>query len=108
MAKDPYYTALYRAKKEYYTGRPDLVALKDTKKGWKGWVDNMSKRWMVKILTSHAWEIMRRSEGLPVNPHHGYIPPKPIDTEEQREVLERVVPNLLRGIRMGEPCTPAS
>jgi len=99
MARDPYYTSLYKAKKEYYLNRPDLVEQKDSKKGWKGWIDNMAKRWLIKLLISHAWEIIRRSEGLPVNPHHGYIEPKPEGFNPNDPKFCRILENLKNGIR---------
>lgn len=74
MAKDPYYYPLYKQKKEYLTTRPDLDK---TAKGYKGHIDNLAKRWLMKILISHAWEILRKAEGLTINPHQGYIGPKP-------------------------------
>lgn len=98
MARDPYYTALYKAKKEYYLNRPDLVEEKD-KKGWKGHIDNMAKRWLTKLLISHAWEIIRKSEGLLVNPHHSYIPPKPENLIQFKLDFENIIRKLLKGER---------
>lgn len=86
MAKDPYYTELYHAKKLYLTNREDLVAQKD-KKGWKGHVDSMAKRWMEKLVIGHAWEIIRKTERLSINPHHSYIPLKPKDKLMMAKIL---------------------
>lgn len=80
MAKDPYYTQLYKLKKEYYANRPDIAAKKDTERGWKGHVDNMAKRYMLKLIISHALEVISLSEGYDISnlhSHRGYIPPPP-------------------------------
>lgn len=63
------------------------------KRGWKGWVDNMAKRWLMKILTSHAVEIICKAEGKPiVSEHHPHIPVKPESEVDQK----RVIINFLR------------
>lgn len=59
------------------------------KRGWKGWVDNMAKRWLMKILASHAVEIICKAEGKPiVSEHHPHIPIKP-ETDVEQDVVIR-------------------
>lgn len=88
---DPYYSAIYRIKKEYYRERPDLISKK--KKGFNAHTDRMAKRIMAKIIVSHAFELLQRDRGMIVEPiansHRNPIPIKPADLDEQKQVLER-------------------
>ena len=72
MKKDPYYLPLAKAKKEYY-----LTKLPEDEKGRKKHAQDRAYLWLGHLLVSHAWEVYRRYERLPVNPHRTYIPPKP-------------------------------
>jgi len=82
LKRDDYYFPLYQAKREYYlTKRHDLRSPKR--------INAMSFRWLIKLLISHAWELIRKAEGLPINPHHNYIPPKPENPSEALLILER-------------------
>jgi hypothetical protein len=41
-------------------------------------IDSMAKRWLTKLILSHALQIMREAEGLDtknLKSHRGYIPP---------------------------------
>ena len=81
---DPYYRKIYDLKKEYYENRPDILAEKETnKKSWKKHVHLRAFRFMLKIILSHALEIIRQEEGLEFpRPHRWYIPIKPDVTQE--------------------------
>ena len=61
--------------------------------GWDGWMNSMGVRFMMKILISHALEIMRRAEGYQVNPveqfHRNPLPIKPKDPARIPVLLER-------------------
>lgn len=105
MARDPYYSALIKAKKEYLANRPDLAAKKLTEKGWKGHINNMALRWLTQILISHAIEVIRRSENLEVYPRRNYIPVKPTDPFTTQQVLKQILPVIKQG---GEPRALAS
>jgi len=123
MAKDSYYPAIYQAKKEYYLKTrkmeeflqdpakcPDYEACLQARKRvaerlgrkvkkapCKGHIDNMAKRYMLKILLSHALQIIREAAGYDVSAlksHRGYIKPK-----ESAE--ERPDSRLLNNIRLG-------
>lgn len=80
---DPYYRKIYDLKKEYYENRPDIIAEKETnKKSWKKHLHLRAFRFMLKILVSHALEIIRQEEGLEFpRPHRWYIPIKPEVTQ---------------------------
>lgn len=63
MARDPYYKRIYELKKEYLSNRPDLVDQKEgTNKirGWKGKMHKQAFRVLMKMLTSHAYEILMK------------------------------------------------
>lgn len=63
LATDSYYYQIYVLKKEYYRKRPDLVDLKDGPnkiRGWNGMTSNYALRFLMKILTSHAYEILMK------------------------------------------------
>jgi hypothetical protein len=63
MARDPYYSRIYQLKKEYFASRPDLVDQSEGPnkiKGWKGKIHRYSLRFLMKILTSHAYEILMK------------------------------------------------
>ena len=102
MAKDDYYYPLYIKKKKYYMERmgkyienPELcpdyerckrmlmgkakrLGRKPKKFPCKAHIDNRAKRWLAKLILSHALEIMREAEGLDTSnlkSHRGYIPP---------------------------------
>jgi len=57
--------------------------------GWNKWIDEMSGRWMGKLLLSHVTEIIATGEGYRFSRHADYIPPKPEDDYTAREVIER-------------------
>jgi len=71
MKGDSYYKPLAEAKKEWY-----LAKLPD-ERGKKAHAHVMALLWLGHLLVSHAWEVWRRYEGLPVHSHRLYIPPKP-------------------------------
>jgi hypothetical protein len=61
MAKDPYYSKIYALKKEYLSNRPDLLEQKEGPnkiRGWKGKMHKQAFRVLMKMLTSHAYEIL--------------------------------------------------
>lgn len=63
MAKDPYYKRIYELKKDYLSNRPDLVDQKDGPnkiKGWQGKMHKQAFRVLMKMLTSHAYEILMK------------------------------------------------
>ena len=102
MAKDFYHTKLYQTKKQYYSERVDLLEKKAIKKGWKAWIDSMAKRWALRLICSHAQEIIAEAEGQTevvkaIRSHHNYIPPKKANDDENEEILRRVCPKILRG-----------
>ena len=119
LGADPYYSQLYRIKKEYYSKRPDLLAEsiggpcvnkgwnhehQKLAKGWKGKIDNYAVVVLMKLLISHAYELImgdylaaggkrpiaRDKDGNP-KPHHtrhrNPVPIKPEDDSDQRAVL---------------------
>jgi hypothetical protein len=88
MAKDPFYTALYHSEKEYYA--KNYVA-KEGQKGVKGHINNRAIRIVARMLTSHAWEMIRRSHGFDVPKHHNHLPPKPFNEEEAREAIQTYI-----------------
>ena len=61
--------------------------------GWDGWMNLMAVRYVMKILISHALEIMRRSDGYQVTPveqfHRNPLPIKPKDPSRIPVLLER-------------------
>lgn len=89
MQKDPYYTALYKAKKDYYAHYSKYApALKDPRKcpnyetckeklekaakrmnrevkkfPCKMHIDGLAKRWLAALIISHMWEIGRIEKG---------------------------------------------
>ena len=85
MKKDSYYYPLHQAKKEYLaereaingTGKPKIA------------IDRMAKLWLAHLIVSHAWEIYRQSEKLPIHPHTPHIPPKPSpEAEPRKEIIQ--------------------
>jgi hypothetical protein len=116
MAKDPYYSQAYRLKKEYFSNRPDLLDQKEGEhkiKGWKGKMHAYALRFLMKLLTAHAYEILMTEfyagggqldpsvkEGLTEDqmrhvvyaknyvPHRNLLPVKPEDPFEQTRALE--------------------
>jgi hypothetical protein len=94
-ANDPYYSAIYRIKKDYYRERPDLLAAK--KKGFNAHTDKMAKRIMAKLIVSHAFELLQRDRGMEIEPiansHRNPIPIKPADLDDQQTVLTRYTKN---------------
>lgn len=90
-SNDPYYASVYRIKKEYYKQRPDLLDKFDKRpKGWKGHIDKMAIRVLTKLITSHAYDILRYDRGLTneiVIDHRNNIPLKPDKPEEQNDIL---------------------
>jgi hypothetical protein len=95
-SNDPYYSAIYRIKKDYYRERPDLLAAK--KKGFNAHTDKMAKRIMAKLIVSHAFELLQRDRGMEIEPiansrHLNPIPVKPQEVADQQQVLERYTKN---------------
>lgn len=115
-ASDPYYSKIYNLKKEYFSNRPDHLVQKEGPqkiKGWKGKMHSYGLRVLMKILVSHAYEIIMReyresggkieselTKNLTAEqrkhiiysknytPHRNLLPVKPEDISEQRRVLE--------------------
>jgi len=106
MAKDPYYTPIYEAKKQYYLEtcgyaeyikNPQLcpnyqecrqrlinkakrLGRKPKPPPCRAHVDNLARRFLAGILIGNALEILRSYEELRVDnirAHRNYIPPKP-------------------------------
>lgn len=96
MRGDQYYKPLAEAKKQYY-----LTKLPEDEKGRNMHAHVRALLWLAHLLVSHAWEVHRRFEGLPVNPHMNYIPPKP--DEDAVFNNERV----LEAIRTGQRLPPS-
>lgn len=91
MQNDPYYAELYRAKKDYYYQIDEILEKKDTIRGWKAWVDAMAKMAMIKIVVSHAVEIILKSNNKPFLSEHRnnrYLPPKPDDASEVERLVD--------------------
>lgn len=97
MHKDPYYYPLYKAKQAFVAKRKDRKELEKTEKGWKAHNNNLATRWLMKLLISHAYELMREEKGLEVYKHHPHIPPKPQTTQEQKKMLKRIIPIIKKG-----------
>jgi hypothetical protein len=127
MAGDPYYRALYDAKKDYYSNVSRYAsALKDPKlcpnyepclkkyvrkakragrppkkPTCKAHVDNLAKRWLGGILVSHATELIREGKGLDVSNfkrHRAYIRPKAFEDDvPDPDVLEQIRTGQVRG-----------
>jgi hypothetical protein len=72
MRGDEYYRPLAEAKKEYY-----LAKLPADEKGRNAHAHIRALLWLARLLVGHAWEMHRRFERLPINPHANHIPPKP-------------------------------
>jgi len=72
MKRDQYYRPLAEAKKEYY-----LAKLPQDERGRNAHAHTRALLWLAHLLVSHAWEVWRRFEGLPIHPHRLYMPPKP-------------------------------
>lgn len=115
-AADPYYSQIYRSKKAYFMERPDLLNQKEGEnkiKGWQAKMHNYALRVLMKILVSHAYEIIMkeyRESGGRVNaeimgklskeqkrhivyaknyvPHRNLLPIKSDDDEDNKEVLD--------------------
>jgi hypothetical protein len=120
MAGDPYYRALYDAKKWFYANVSLYAsALKDPKlcpnyepcfkkyvarakregrkpkdPTCKGHVDNLAKRWLGGILVSHAAMLIREGKGLDISNfkrHRAYIRPKAFEDDvPDPDVLEQI------------------
>lgn len=102
MAQDPYYYPLYQMKKQYYMEKMGKYVKEPTlcpdyqkcmqrlkakaerlrrplkKPSCKAHIDNRAKRWLIKLILSHALQIMREAEGLDTSnlkSHRNYIPP---------------------------------
>jgi hypothetical protein len=103
MQGDSYYSAIYRIKKEYYNHIDEILERKDTEKGWKAHIDNMAKVVMMKIVVSHAVQIILESLGLPFASEHGnhmYIPPKSDDEAENMRIIQRFKDSMPEQIRI--------
>lgn len=86
-ATDEYYYNIYLIKKAYYKQRPDLLALKETKiKGWDGKIDAMAKRILMKLLISHAFDLITGQDN--VSKHRNPIPIKPEDPTDFQKVFD--------------------
>lgn len=92
-SSDPYYSAVYRIKKEYYGQRPDLLdRLENKPKGWKAYINRMAVRVLTKLLVSHAYDVLKYDMGVTdkiVIDHRNNIPLKPSDPMKQKDILER-------------------
>jgi len=90
MKKDPYYTPLWQAKKQYLLNREDI---KNRPKAVKAVADGKATYWLAKILLSHAWEKLREGCLLPGCKHkHPYIPPKPhVNAEPPQKLIEIIL-----------------
>jgi len=101
MKKDPYYTPLWQAKKEYLLNREDI---KNKPKARKAIADGKATYWLAKILLSNAWEKLREGCLLPGCQHkHPYIPPKRRpDSEPSPKLLDII----LKGERKPYPDKP--
>jgi|SRR5215510_2888200 len=93
-ARDPYYSAIYNIKKDYYRERPDLLAKQ--KKGFNAHTHKMALRIMAKIIVSHAFELLQLDRGIDpkanqTTPHRrrNYLPIKPEDALEQKKYLDQ-------------------
>lgn len=115
LAQDTYYYQIYALKKDYYRKRPDLVDKKEGPnkiKGWNGMTANYALRFLMKMLTSHAYEILMkefydgggkldptvRKELKPYQrkhiiyaknyvPHRNLLPIKPTDPIKEKHTL---------------------
>ena len=97
MHKDPYYYPLYKAKQAYTAKRKDRKELKKTEKGWKAHNNNLATRWLMKLLISHAYELMREQKHLEVYKHHPHIPPKPTSEKQIKTTLRKLIPIIKLG-----------
>ena len=92
MATDPYYYPLYKIKKEYYHNRPDLLAIKEQKpKGWNAKTDSMAKRFLIKLITSHAFDLMSNTQSA--SAHRNPLPIKPEDPSQFDAIHKRFTDN---------------
>lgn len=90
MQKDPYYEQIYRMKKAYYLQLDEINEEWLTKPGGKMHVDMSAKITMIKLVVSHAVEIILKSNNKPfVSEHQNnrYLPPKPVDDAEVQRYL---------------------
>jgi hypothetical protein len=79
IIEDPKRCPRYEECLRRLTGKARRLKRKVKKLPCKLHVDQMSKRFLMGLLVSHACELMRRAEGLPVDnfkAHRGYIAPK--------------------------------
>ena len=95
MKNDEYYKPLAEAKKEYY-----LTKLPQDERGRSAHAHVRALLWLAHLLVSHAWEMHRRFEQLPINPHANYIPPKP----DEDAVFDNE--KILNAIRTGQRLPP--
>lgn len=110
MAADPYYSQIYRIKKDFYTNRPDIIALREDpdlkkrRKASKDRIHKMALRAMTKLVLSHSHEIIVTEYlGRPISEvdsthrgHRNNVPIKPEDPAECTRVLERYTRNLAK------------
>ncbi|MEM4006042.1 MAG: hypothetical protein QXT92_00090 [Nitrososphaerota archaeon] len=95
MGKDPYYYALYDAKKRFLMNKyPDKLVFKRGNKvtvyekgkpGYAAGINGKAMFWLMQLLVSHAQEIIRTAEGYEVPKHYYHIPPKPLDIDAEPE-----------------------
>jgi hypothetical protein len=95
MRGDEYYKPLAEAKKEYY-----LTKLPQDERGRNAHAHARALLWLARLLVGHAWEVHRRFERLPINPHANHIPPKP----DEDAVFDNE--KILNAIRNGERLPP--
>ena len=92
-SNDPFYAAVYRIKKEYYAQRPDLMDKFEKKpRGWKAHINRMAVRILIKLIVSHAYNILEYDRHLTdkiIIDHRNNIPLKPTDPLEQQAILQR-------------------
>lgn len=57
-------------------------------KGWRGHVDDMARRFVLKLLISHGTQIILESYGETFPKHHNFVPPKPTDKERAMRICD--------------------
>ncbi|MEM1525262.1 MAG: hypothetical protein QW618_03880 [Nitrososphaerales archaeon] len=100
IIKDPKLCPRYVECEQKRVGKARRLGESVKKPACKAHVDSMAKIWLAKIILSHAWELIRREEGLKVGTHYPYIPPKPADPEECKRILDDIIPKILKGERL--------
>jgi hypothetical protein len=91
MQKDPYYEQIYRMKKDYYNELDEIKEQWLTKPGGKMHIDMSAKITMIKLVVSHAVEIILKSNGKEFTSEHQnnrYLPPKPENDYDVQRYLK--------------------